>query len=764
MDPISILAFISLILIFVLSLVTLRANTKAFINHAFFYFGSLVTLWAVLVFFENSTHSYKLVSLLTRGDFCAAAFVISAWGIFSWSFTHSGERPPRAIFWSVLILGLFFGLAPFSNLIIRNIRIDEAVTFSVGPVFPVYVVFVAVLGFGGLGLVLRKYFKSSGAERARALYILLGAFLSFAIVLATNIVYPQIAVPSVSVSRIGLAGLFFLMAAAAYAVLRYRLMDVTFVLKRTFSYLVILALVLGSYALIIFLLGDALRGYLNLTDRAVQVIALLVGVLSVFPLKTLADRYLNRYLFRGGYDSKGFLKEAEGLLSSEVDLSTGLSRLDRRLCEAMGVNFASIVIFSGDEEKPVLLDVSWKQGDTTGLFTPFQLDVSRARALIDDSDNIVVRDELARRIEEQRDRMYKAPESLLHEMEELGLGITVPISFQERVTGMLFISDKVNRKDFSTQDVEFLKTLMQRVAYVVDHHRLFEELKHNYRELDLAYEQLKDIDRFKGDIITITNHELRGPLTLIKGYLDLLNARLESFDDRKRHELLRLAKKGADRLAQIVDDLRVVTDIETGHIYIDADELNLHQIALEAEALIGAELPVRFEYDFEPDLPSIYGDREKVAVVLRNLMDNAFKFAGKYGPINVGAYPEEKGVVVFVKDQGPGMRKEYLDSIFGLFSLIGDTEHHSEEGLGLGLYIARRLVEMHDGRIWGESEIDQGSSFFVFLPARQEPQPHRAMPERRGIDGQLPAGDIAEGTGESVLRPLQQGGYIGLID
>jgi signal transduction histidine kinase len=346
-------------------------------------------------------------------------------------------------------------------------------------------------------------------------------------------------------------------------------------------------------------------------------------------------------------------------------------------------------------------------------------------------------------------------------MDSFSLGISLPISFQEQVTGMLIIGDKVNRRDFSTQDVDFLQALMQRVAYVVDHHRLYEELKHNYKELDQAYEQLKDVDRFKSDIITITNHELRGPLTLIKGYLDLLNARLESFDDRKRHELLALAKKGADRLAQIVADLRVVTDIETGRIHIDPGELNLHELALEAEASLGAEPLVRFDYDFAQNLPSAYGDREKVAVLLHNLMDNASKFAGKYGPINVGAYAEEDGVVLFVKDQGPGMRKEYLDSIFGLFSLIGDSDHHSEEGLGLGLYIARRLVEMHGGRIWGESEIDQGSSFFVFLPTRPVTQPDSQMLAHRRPDNQLPADQLPRPDGETILLNLQQDGYMG---
>ncbi len=761
MDPISILGLISIGAIIVIGLISLRANVHAFLNRAFCYFSISTALWALIVFFENETRSDRLASVLTRSDFAMAAMAMMFWVFFSWSFKHLGKRPPgwrRAVLFSV---GIIIALGALTNLFIKNIHIEEAVAFDRGPLFVVYVAYLLGMTITALTLTAQKYFRSKAVEKARALYVLVGFFLTIITILLTNVVYPQIWQPSVSVSRIGNSGLFFMMAFSAYAVLRYRLMDVTFVLKRTFSYLLILSVMLGGYALIIFLLGNALRDSLHLTDRTVQIIALIVAVLSVFPLKALADRYLNRYLFRGRYDSKDFLKEAEGLLSAEVDLSSGLSALGRRLCEAMGVNFASFVIFSGDMDNPVLLNVSWKQGDTTGAYASFDFDVASSKALLGNSYSIVVRDELARRVREHRASMYREPETFLREMELRGVGIAVPIAFQEEVRGMLFIGDKVNHKDFSIQDVDFLKALMQRVAYVVDHHRLYEELKLKYEELDHAYEQLKDIDRFKSDIITITNHELRGPLTLIKGYLDLLNARMESFDDRTRHELLALAKKGTDRLAQIVDDLRVVTDLETGRLYIDPHELDLHGLARQAESSLEVEPPARFEYDFAPDLPSVFGDREKVAVVFHNLMDNAHKFAGKYGPINVGAYADDDGVIVFVKDRGPGMRKEYLDSIFGLFSFIGDSDHHSQEGLGLGLYVARRLVEMHDGRIWGESELDHGSSFFFMLPAQQAAQPqmqHMEEPLHRDIDTR---GGIPEGGGGTVLRNLSRDGYLG---
>lgn len=761
MDPLSIVGLLSILAIVVLGLVTLRTNPRNFLNRAFCYLAISVGLWALIVFFENGTTSQKLATFLTRSDFFVGGLLLMFWVLFSWSFKHQGKTPRRGPTLVLLTLTALFCAACYTNLFIKNIRIDQAVAFDRGPLFSVFIAFFLAMGVGSLVLTAQKYFKSTGLERSRALYVLIGFLLTFLGVLATLVVYPQVAEPTVAVSRFGISSLAFLMGFSAYAVLRYRLMDVTILIRRTASYLILIALILATYALSIFLLGNALKGQLHLADRTAQIISLVVLVLCIFPLKALMDRYINRYLFRGIYNQKKFLEEAESLLSLNQDLGQATSALSRHLCEAMGLTYAVFLVFSESDAEDVILKSGWHLGSVPGEYSPFTLEASQVDILLLNQDRIVVRDELNRRLLENQASGFNRAMALLRQMEDLSSEIAVPITFQHRASGLLVIGEKVNRRDFSIQDVDFLKKLMQRVAYVVDHHRLYEELKHNYEELDLAYEQLKDIDRFKSDIITITNHELRGPLTLIKGYLDLLNARMEDFDERTQHELLALAKKGTDRLAQIVDDLRVVTDIETGRLYVDTKELDLHRMALEAESSLAVEPPARFNYDFALDLPSVYGDREKVVVVLHNLMDNAHKFAGKYGPIHVGAYADSDGVVVFVKDKGPGMRKEYLDSIFGLFSFIGDSDHHSQEGLGLGLYVARRLVEMHSGRIWGESEIDQGSSFFFMLPAQKVTQPEaQPLEERhhRDIDA---TGGVPQGDGGTMLHNLSQDGYLG---
>jgi signal transduction histidine kinase len=615
--------------------------------------------------------------------------------------------------------------------------------------FNAYALYVILSSGAVFIFIWQMYIKSRGMERTRALLVLSGLFLSFMIVIGTNVLYPQFYPPSLPVSRIGLASLFFMTALPAYAIIRYRFLDVTVVLRRTASYLAILIMMLSTYALSIFLLGNALKGYLDLSERNTQILALLVLAISVFPLKALADRYLNRYLFRGIYNQRDFLKEAEGLLSLKQELQPSLAGLSRRLCEAMGVKCTTFLILSEGNGEQVMFNTGWKLGAIPGEYESTVIDTSHVEEILLNRNRIVVRDELSYRLRDRQPGPFQMPNELLRQMDKLGIAVSMPILFKGRSTGLLLMGEKVNKRDFSTQDIDFLRSLVQRVAYVVDHHRLYAELKQKYEELDTAYGQLKDIDRFKTDIIAITNHELRKPLTLIKGYIDLLHARLEMFDEDKRRELLSMAKKGTDQLAGLLDDIRVVTDIETGKLSISSMALDLHDMAREVEGFLSPEYPATFVYGFPDRLPGVYGDRDKVMVVLANLMENASKFAGEHGEIEVGAYTEEDGVVLFVKDQGPGLSQEHLDSIFGLFSLIEDADHHSKDGLGLGLYIARKLVEMHDGRIWGESEPGSGAAFFFYLPAREEDSGPR-NPERSvsGIAAPESGGPLSNATSQ----------------
>ncbi|MHB8781165.1 MAG: sensor histidine kinase [Candidatus Geothermincolia bacterium] len=718
MDPISILGLVSIGLILVISVMTLRANRSSLVNRTYFFFSSSVALWALTVFFENSTQAQGMARILTRIDFSIAALIMPGWVMFGWSLSNVGKKPKRSLVFSLLAIALFFVAASLGGFVVKNIRVEEAVAFDMGVLFPAYAAYVLTWSLAGMVLVTLKFRRSEGTERTKALLVLCGLFLSFTVVLGTNVIYPQFAPASLPVSRIGLASLFFMTALPAYAIIRYRFLDVTVVIKRTLSYLLILAMAAVLYSLSIFFLTKTMRNYMELSDSTVQIVSLLLIALSIFPLKTLVDKYLNRYLFRGTYDPARFLEEAEGILAHKQQLEEGLSGLSRRLCEAMGVSSAFFLIFAENDPEQFLLNVGWQLGDIPGVYNVASLDASDMDNLIRNAENLVIRDELVQMLGQNRAAGLVQARRLEQEMAEHNISLSMPVLFRDRVSGLLLLGNKVNRRDFSTQDVTFLQTMVQRVAYVVDNERLYTELKYRYEELDTAYEQLKDVDRFKSDIIAIANHELRKPLTLIKGYLDLLNARMEAFDDAKRRELLAMAKKGADQLADILSDIRVVTDIELGKMPLKARELDLPLLARETENLVRSEVPSQFVYSFPEDLPTVYGDHEKLQIVLGNLMENACKFAGEHGEIQVGAYAQEDGVVIYVKDQGPGLPKEYLESVFGMFSMTEDADHHSREGMGLGLYIARKLVELHEGSIWGESEIGSGCSFFFSLPAK----------------------------------------------
>jgi PAS domain S-box-containing protein len=235
--------------------------------------------------------------------------------------------------------------------------------------------------------------------------------------------------------------------------------------------------------------------------------------------------------------------------------------------------------------------------------------------------------------------------------------------------------------------------------------------------------RLKELDRMKSDFVSNVSHELRTPLTAIKGSADnMLDGLTGSLNEKQVRYLARI-KSNADRLSRLINDLLDLSRIESGRVEVRsttltltalAEEVSEHLRSLAAEKLIRIEVPSR-----DPKL-TVWADRDKVTQVLMNLIGNAVKFTPQNGKVTVAV--EKNGddyVQISVDDTGPGILPEEKNKIFSKFYQVANIEREKPKGSGLGLAISKALVEMHGGRIWVESEVGKGSTFYFTLPARQ---------------------------------------------
>jgi signal transduction histidine kinase len=245
-----------------------------------------------------------------------------------------------------------------------------------------------------------------------------------------------------------------------------------------------------------------------------------------------------------------------------------------------------------------------------------------------------------------------------------------------------------------------------------------ERLRQRQRELEKANTELEQLDELKSEFVSLVSHELRAPLANISGSLQLLLAEdtINSLSPNQR-EILTLANEQTNRLARLVKGVLNVARIESGQMPFSPQ-------ALDLVLLIEKNLEQWRACDTEhtwlgPDVfnvPSVWGDRDRVEEVLFNLFDNAFKYSGADSTIHVGIQVLEDRIIVSVVDQGKGIAVDELNKIFSKFHRIERGDARQTYGYGLGLYISRKLIETMGGELWAESTVGQGSTFSFSLP------------------------------------------------
>jgi len=249
----------------------------------------------------------------------------------------------------------------------------------------------------------------------------------------------------------------------------------------------------------------------------------------------------------------------------------------------------------------------------------------------------------------------------------------------------------------------------------LERERLQKEIALKKDELEKANEQLKKIDRMKSDFVSNVTHELRTPLTLIKGNLDNIEKGFAGEVQPKQKEILQDLFRIVNRLARLVNDLLDLSQIESGKMSLKKEPVDI--VVLAKETLknferLATEKQIEIKKEFPSSCITLSADKDKLTQVFINLLGNAMKFTDK-GEVIIRIIDLQGEVQVEIQDSGPGMDKDNLSKIFDKFVRIFAEK---KEGTGLGLPIAKDIVELHKGRIRAESTPGKGSTFVFNLP------------------------------------------------
>jgi signal transduction histidine kinase len=324
----------------------------------------------------------------------------------------------------------------------------------------------------------------------------------------------------------------------------------------------------------------------------------------------------------------------------------------------------------------------------------------------------------------------------------LGVEVYVPIHAQKRLLGVLALGAKMAGQPFTSGDIALLRTLADQTAVALENARLVTDLRQLNREitalnqtLTLTNERLAILDKTKSDFISISSHELKTPLTQVKGYADIL-LQVSQGEADVREAVQQMAEgitRGVKRLQTVVDAMLDVSLIEAQAFVVHPGLVSLRHVILQVVDSLGAAFQEREQTittNGLDDLPTVMADSTRLYQALRSIVENGIKFTPNGGRLDVSAQVIEEGqaVEITVADSGIGIDPEHHDLVFEKFFRVGELNLHSTgqtkfkgAGPGLGLPIAKGIVEAHGGRVWVESEGQDeerlpGSVFHIVLP------------------------------------------------
>jgi GAF domain-containing protein len=294
--------------------------------------------------------------------------------------------------------------------------------------------------------------------------------------------------------------------------------------------------------------------------------------------------------------------------------------------------------------------------------------------------------------------------------------LIIPLLGADRTVGALVVRRR-RPGEFPKRIVDLLQTFADQSVLAIQNARLFTEIDEKSRQLEIA-------SQHKSQFLANMSHELRTPLNAILGYTELILDNIYGETPEKMREVLERLQANGKHLLGLINDVLDLSKIEAGQLTLDLADYSLqdvvHTVVVAVESLAnGKKLSLTTVVGL--NLPVGHGDERRLAQVLLNLVGNAIKFTDK-GEVAINATAENGSFTVAVRDTGPGIAPSDQGKIFEEFQQADNSATKRKGGTGLGLSIAKRIIGMHGGRIWVESDVGKGSTFAFTIPVKVERQ------------------------------------------
>ncbi len=574
-----------------------------------------------------------------------------------------------------------------------------------GPIYTALIIFLVIYFGIGFAKLVRAYRHTNQRMRKQQIkYIFIGIACGFVPGVVLNGVMPALGYNSAVFY--GPNAIIFTAIFMTIAIARHRFLDIRLVVARALAYIFSIAFIGVMYTAVIFTIGTLFINLSNITNTQrffLSALALLIAV-TYAPIIKFFDKYSSKIFFRDAYDTQEVLDDIGKIIVGNIDLhkieKTSLTVLNEALKTIyMGFVFkgeAGLIAQDFIGEAPRL--------DQSAL----------QKALTNVGRKEVVYDELEQSTGEKAQLLRKNDISLV-----------MPLITKNETIGYLVSGPKKSGNIFTQQDRGMLNIAANELAVALQNAQRFEEIQafnltlqakvdEATKELKKTNKKLLELDEAKDEFISMASHQLRTPLTSIKGYLSMLMEGDLGKVTKQQDQALKEAFTSSQRMVFLISDFLNVSRIKTGKFVIEPKEVNLAEMVsqelLQLREMAEAK-QLKMVYDAPANFPMVLLDENKMHQVMMNMMDNAIYYTPNGGTITVQLYIDGKDVVFKVIDTGIGVPKAEQHKLFTKFFRAGNARKTRPDGTGLGLFMAQKVVVAQGGSIIFESEEGKGSTF-----------------------------------------------------
>lgn len=573
---------------------------------------------------------------------------------------------------------------------------------------------------------LQKYRKMQGTIKFQLLYVNLGTYLSLSIAGVTNIILPS-HFKYFTLLWAGPTATLILISFAAYAIFRYRLMDIHLAFRRSFLKIILAAFTYGAFYGVSWLFIETFGSVWAKPSLISGIFIAILFAVMWTQVEKLTLKFSNKYVYASIYTIQDTISNLTRQLTTIVNLNKIAASISNAMIQVMDIEKVAILVKEINKN-------NFKIQQIIGFNEKKILNINQKSVSnwLNEHKSALVQGEIALQAEDNpKAKEYGHLCRIAGAMKKLNIELCLPLIVRDNLIGFILLGEKKSANAYTAEDIKLLETLSNQASVAIENALLYDNMEEiiagQTADLRNKNQRLEKLLKMRSEFLDIASHQLRTPVSVIKGNLSMfLEGDFDKNPSAQKTALQSMFEK-TEKLNSIINDILIASEVDTDNLNLSplAQTEDVGQIAAKSIKFLQDRITAKkINFTFAPPrekLP-VKSYERYLSIVIDNLIDNAITYTPNGGSVNIVLTKEKETngqeIIKFaVTDSGIGVPQADQKKLFDKFRRAGNANNMKTDGTGIGLFIVKKLVKAHQGgQIGFVSQENKGSTFWFSLP------------------------------------------------